>query len=323
MEFDYYYGQESEQFNFVRIPQVFFTDEKFSAMSCEAKILYGLMLNRMGLSKKNGWLDDRNRVFIIYTIEDVMETMSCAKAKAVKTIKELEDMKLIEKNRRGFGQPTLIYVKNFISKENKQEQNNNTSSKNELHEVSKSNFSRFENQTSLGSKSELDEVSKSNSKKKENISNIDLSNKNNNVHLDARSEKAEQKKNAEELFERLWSLYPSKKGKGKVSQTMKKKLLSVGEEELIRAIERYKVELEKDASWRKPQNGSTFFCSGYIDYLDVNYVPTENKQAKQKSSNKFHNFSQRNYTEADYKRIERLAQEKLLAEIGYKKGSTY
>ena len=300
MEFDYYYGQESEQFNFVRIPQVFFTDEKFSAMSCEAKILYGLMLNRMGLSKKNGWLDDRNRVFIIYTIEDVMETMSCAKAKAVKTIKELEDMKLIEKNRRGFGQPTLIYVKNFISKENKQEQNNNTSSKNELHEVSKSN-----------------------SKKKENISNIDLSNKNNNVHLDARSEKAEQKKNAEELFERLWSIYPSKKGKGKVSQTMKKKLLSVGEEELIRAIERYKVELEKDASWRKPQNGSTFFCSGYIDYLDVNYVPTENKQVKQKSSNKFHNFSQRNYTEADYKRIERLAQEKLLAEIGYKKGSTY
>lgn len=178
MEFDYYYGQESEQFNFVRIPQVFFTDEKFSAMSCEAKILYGLMLNRMGLSKKNGWLDSRNRVFIIYTIEDVMETMSCAKAKAVKTIKELEEIGLIEKNRQGFGKPTLIYVKNFIfkAKDNKEENSvDNMGSKSELHEVSKSNFSMFENQTSLGSKSELDEVSKSNPKKKENISNKDFS----------------------------------------------------------------------------------------------------------------------------------------------------
>ena len=301
MGFDYYYGQEAEQFNFIKIPQVFFTDEQFVSMSCEAKILYGLMLNRMSLSKKNDWLDKENRVFIIYTVEDVMETMSCAKAKAVKTIKELEDMKLIEKNRRGFGQPTLIYVKNFISKENKQVNGSSVGSKIELHEVSKSNFTEFENQTSLGLKSELNEVRNSNPNKKD-ISNIDLSNKNNNVHPDARSEKEEQKKNAEELFERLWSLYPSKKGKGKVSQTMKMKLLSVGEEELIRAIERYKVELEKDASWRKPQNGSTFFCSGYIDYLDANYVPAENKQVKKHAnSNKFHNFEQRQY---DYKALE-------------------
>ena len=301
MKFDYYYGQEAEQFNFIRIPQLFFTDEQFVSMSCEAKILYGLMLNRMSLSMKNEWLDDENRVYIIYTVEDVMETMSCAKAKAVKTIKELEDMKLIEKNRRGFGQPTLIYVKNFISKENKQVNDSSAGSKIELHEVSKSNFTEFENQTSLGLKSELNEVRNSNPNKKD-ISNIDLSNKNNNVHPDARSEKEEQKKNAEELFERLWSLYPSKKGKGKVSQTMKMKLLSVGEEELIRAIERYKVELEKDASWRKPQNGSTFFCSGYIDYLDANYVPAENKQVKKHAnSNKFHNFEQRQY---DYKALE-------------------
>ena len=300
MKFDYYYGQEAEQFNFIRIPQLFFTDEQFVSMSCEAKILYGLMLNRMSLSMKNEWLDDDNRVYIIYTVEDVMETMSCAKAKAVKTIKELEDMKLIEKNRRGFGQPTLIYVKNFISKENKQVNDSSVGSKIELHEVSKSNFTEFENQTSLGLKSELNEVRNSNPNKKD-ISNIDLSNKNNNVHPDARSEKEEQKKNAEELFERLWSLYPSKKGKGKVSQTMKMKLLSVGEEELIRAIERYKVELEKDASWRKPQNGSTFFCSGYIDYLDANYVPEQKKQVKQKSSNKFHNFEQRT---DDYKALE-------------------
>lgn len=300
MGFDYYYGQEAEQFNFIKIPQAFFTDEKFVSMSCEAKILYGLMLNRMSLSLKNKWLDDENRVFIIYTVEDVMDTMGCSKPKAVKTIKELEEIKLIERSKRGFGQPAIIYVKNFIAKD--KTENMNIGKKSELHEVNNFDFSRLKNFTSLGKENELDEVNEIDPNKKENISKIESSNKNNNVHPDARSEKEEQKKNAEELFERLWSLYPSKKGKGKVSQTMKMKLLSVGEEELIRAIERYKVELEKDASWRKPQNGSTFFCSGYIDYLDANYVPAENKQVKKHAnSNKFHNFEQRQY---DYKALE-------------------
>ena len=110
------------------------------------------------------------------------------------------------------------------------------------------------------------------------------------------------KKKAEELFERLWSLYPSKKGKGKVSEAMKMKLLSIGEEQLVKAIERYKIELEKDASWRKPQDGSTFFYSGYIDYLDENYVPGElQKQQNKPSHNSFHNFEQRQY---DYGALE-------------------
>ena len=322
MGFDYYYGQEAEQFNFIKIPQAFFTDEKFASMSCEAKILYGLMLNRMSLSLKNKWLDDENRVFIIYTVEDVMDTMGCSKPKAVKTIKELEEIKLIERSKRGFGQPAIIYVKNFIAKD--KTENMNIGKKSELHEVNNFDFSRLKKFTSLGKENELDEVNEIDPNKKENISKIESSNKNNNVHTEsALNKKAHQKKEADELFEKLWSLYPSKRGKGKVSDTMKMKLLSVGEEELVKAIERYKVELEKDASWRKPQNGNTFFNSGYIDYLDANYVPAENKQVKQKSSNKFHNFQQRSYTEADYKRIERLAQEKLFAEIGYKKGSTY
>lgn len=80
------------------------------------------------------------------------------------------------------------------------------------------------------------------------------------------------KKNANELFEKVWALYPSKKGKGQVSDTQKKKLLKIGEEELTRAIERYKEGLSRD-EWRKPQNGSTFFNSGYVDYLDENWQP--------------------------------------------------
>lgn len=93
------------------------------------------------------------------------------------------------------------------------------------------------------------------------------------------------------LFEQLWHLYPNKKGKGQVSDTAKKRLLEVGYAEMTRAVERYKTELEKDKDWRKPQNGSTFFNSGYIDYLDANYVPGQ----KHPDNNKFNNFKHNDY----------------------------
>ena len=108
------------------------------------------------------------------------------------------------------------------------------------------------------------------------------------------SKKAEETKEAKILFERLWSLYPNKKGKGQVSDTAKKKLLKIGHEELERAIQRYKTELEKE-DWSKPQYGSTFFNSGYLDYLDANYEPGKREPTKQQKENKFNNFNQRDY----------------------------
>ena len=93
------------------------------------------------------------------------------------------------------------------------------------------------------------------------------------------------KKAINECFERLWKKYPSKKGKGQVSDTKKKVLYQIGEEHIQRALERYLDGLEKDASWRKPQNGSTFFNSGYVDYLDENYEkPPEPKPQRNPSS---------------------------------------
>lgn len=105
---------------------------------------------------------------------------------------------------------------------------------------------------------------------------------------------------AKALFERLWKIYPNKKGKGQVSDTQKKRLLAIGEPTLVKAIERYSLELQKDADWRKPQNGSTFFNSGYIDYLDDNYVPGE--QPKKQPETRFHNFRQRTYDYDEYER---------------------
>ena len=127
-------------------------------------------------------------------------------------------------------------------------------------------------------------------------------NANDNVNVKDK-EDVKDKKNiladARDLFERLWRLYPCKKGKGQVSDTQKKRLLAIGEAELVKAIERYSSELQKDAGWRKPQNGSTFFNSGYVDYLDENFVPSEQKPTQQmqkaKSQNRFNNFPQREY----------------------------
>lgn len=102
------------------------------------------------------------------------------------------------------------------------------------------------------------------------------------------------------LFEKLWDLYPSKKGKAQIGDTAKIRLLNIGEEQMIRCIDRYKSELQKDSDWRKPQNGSTFFNSGYVDYLDENFTPS--KPQNKKSTNKFNNFEQREY---DYDSLER------------------
>lgn len=117
IKFDYYYGRESQTFSFYRIPKALFTEPYFQGLSTDAKLLYGLMLDRMSLSVKNGWIDDSGRAYIIMTLEQVMEYMNCAKDKGVKLMAELDTEKgvgLIERVRQGFGRPALIYVKNFI-----------------------------------------------------------------------------------------------------------------------------------------------------------------------------------------------------------------
>ncbi len=114
-KFDYFYGNESENFIFYRIPKKLFTDEKFSKLSSEAKTLYGLLLDRMSLSAKNNWVDEKGRVYIYFTIADAMKFMNISKGKAVKLFAELDDKNgcgLILKKRKGMGKPATIYVKN-------------------------------------------------------------------------------------------------------------------------------------------------------------------------------------------------------------------
>lgn len=120
LNFDYYYGLESEQFSFYRIPKMLMKDIRFKKLSSDAKLLYGLLLDRMSLSMKNGWLDSENKVYIYYTVNDIMEDLGCSKASCTKIMSELDSKKgigLIEKKRQGLGKPDMIYVKNFVVSE--------------------------------------------------------------------------------------------------------------------------------------------------------------------------------------------------------------
>ena len=120
MAFDYFYGAQSQQFAFYRIPKVLFTDNRFQNISTEGKVLYGLLLDRVSLSMENGWIDDEGRVYIIFTLTSIRQAMSCAEKSAIKYLTELEEFGLIERIRQGFGKPALIYVKNFIDQQNLQ-----------------------------------------------------------------------------------------------------------------------------------------------------------------------------------------------------------
>ena len=118
MNFPYYHGCEAEQYAFYRIPKLLVTSERFRQLSTDAKVLYGLMLDRMSLSVKNGWIDEQNRVYIYFTVEEVMDVLGYKSEKATKLLMELDDKKglgLIERVRQGQGKPSIVYVKNFTA----------------------------------------------------------------------------------------------------------------------------------------------------------------------------------------------------------------
>ena len=178
--FDYYYGNEAEQFSFLRVPKFLFTHKTFVSMSCDAKILYSLMLDRMGLSVKNNWLDEENRVYIIFTQDEARQCMNCGNDKCVKIFKELEEIGLISRKNRGMGRPALIYVKNFVheSEEASDEEtaevktSENQKSRhreNRSHEVGKTEVLTSENQKSRVPKKRSQDIGKTDTIKTDNI----------------------------------------------------------------------------------------------------------------------------------------------------------
>ena len=149
--FDYYYGIEAEQFSFYRIPRQLIKDKRFKCLSSDAKLLYGLMLDRMSMSMRNGWLDEENRVYIIYTLDNIIDDLNSSRPTCVKILKELDCIGLIEKRRRGRGKPDIIYVKNFLNSDpiNHEDKDLNLDSESTpSQEVKKFNFKKSKNLTS-------------------------------------------------------------------------------------------------------------------------------------------------------------------------------
>ena len=120
-DFKYFTGQETMQFAFIPVPMALLSDA----------LLYALLLNRMNLSRKNGWFDEENRVFIYYSIEDIAADLHCGRNKAIKALQELDTEKgigLVEKNRRGQGKRNVLYVKNFFTEEGEEQKFTNQTS---------------------------------------------------------------------------------------------------------------------------------------------------------------------------------------------------
>ena len=175
--FDYYYGIEAEQFSFYRVPRLLIKDERFKGLSSDAKLLYGLLLDRLALSVKNGWFDDENRAYVIYTIDNIREDLGCSKEKAVKVLAELDADKgigLVEKKRRGLGKPDIIYVMNFTTLEETEKETENAGNSTE---VGKTDFKRSEKPTSRSQENRLQEVGESDLKKSDNQTSVGRENR--------------------------------------------------------------------------------------------------------------------------------------------------
>ena len=120
MGFDYFYEDQSQQFAFYRIPKVLLTAARVQGISTEGQVVYGLLLDRVSLSRDNGWIDEEGRVYIIFTLTSIREAMNCSEKSAIKYLSELEEFGLIERIKQGLGKPALIYVKNFLDQQNLQ-----------------------------------------------------------------------------------------------------------------------------------------------------------------------------------------------------------
>lgn len=114
----YYYGEEMEQIQFVQMPNELIFGEEFVDLSSDAKILYCVLRNRMSLSARNNWKDEEGKVYVIYSIEEIMREFRCSKASAIRLLDELDSKNgigLLEKKKQGFGKPNLLYVRNFLT----------------------------------------------------------------------------------------------------------------------------------------------------------------------------------------------------------------
>lgn len=185
IKLSYFYGKEAEQYSFYKIPKLLFTDDYFKKISVEAKVLYGLMLDRMSLSVKNQWMDEEGRAYIYYSLEDIMDALGCSNKKAISIMKELDmdaGIGLIEKKRQGQGKPTMIYLKQFMIQDVQKCRNYTSGEKSVISEVMNLHILKCKKSTSRSEENTCLEV-KNIHTNKNNINNTEFSNNESNLIL--------------------------------------------------------------------------------------------------------------------------------------------
>lgn len=178
IKLSYFYGKEAEQYSFYKIPKLLFTDDYFKKISVEAKVLYGLMLDRMSLSVKNQWMDEEGRAYIYYSLEDIMDALGCSNKKAISIMKELDmdaGIGLIEKKRQGQGKPTMIYLKQFMIQDVQKCRNYTSEEKSVVSEVKNLHILKCKNDISRSEENTCLEVKNIHTNKNK-INNTEISN---------------------------------------------------------------------------------------------------------------------------------------------------
>lgn len=117
MKLDYHYGKQAMQYAMVEIPLLMFLDDAFEPLSIEAKVVYGILLQRIRLAGRNGWRDEEGRLYVIYPHEQMHKDIGLSKKTISAALKQLEDIGIIDILVRGQGKPNIYYVKNFIYKD--------------------------------------------------------------------------------------------------------------------------------------------------------------------------------------------------------------
>lgn len=261
--FEGFQGANAESYAFYRFPKALIKDSKFKYISEAAKILYGIMLDMIGLSIKNQWIDGEGEAYIIYTLEDVMEDLNCADNKATKVMNELVKCGLIAKKKQGFGLPNLIYVKDF-NKPIKAKLVDDNASDHDTTIVKITTHDR-ENHDSLPVKTTINESRKSGSLNNiyNNINTIENktdiynktknnkteNNKNNGLSADmsdAQGGSHTSKTNYSDDFQRFWEIYPRKDTKAEAFKCFKTRMgEGFSPDDMIKAAQVYADDCKK------------------------------------------------------------------------------
>ena len=254
LDLPYFYGAEAEKFSFYRVPKVLFADPVFENLSTDSKLLYGLMLDRVALSVKNKWEDKAGKIYIFFTLVDIMEILKCADNKATKMMQELENHGLIERKRQGSVKPALIYVKDVSAMLSKQSRENHDSKIGSFRQTREKHDSRLVESTTQDS---LKSRANKTDEKETDVNETDGLNLSDRISDDTRL------KDLVNYFSQVFHASPSKQLAAAMKDALKAGLTYGAVQQAI-----------DDAAARQPDHPSAYTATLVKDYIQRGGAPT-------------------------------------------------